>query len=58
MKCSENAVVFKNSVEKERTYDFLAGLNAEYDAVKLQILSKTELPSLNEAISIVRAEEG
>ena len=57
MKCSEDAIIQKKFVENERTYDFLAGLNIEY-VVRVQILGKSEFPSLNEAISIVRAEEG
>jgi len=30
----------------------------EFNAVRVQILSKVDLPSLNEVISLVRAEEG
>ena len=37
-------------------YDFLAGLNVELDQVKVQILGKESLPSLNEAFAIVRGE--
>jgi len=58
MKCSEDAALLKRFVEKDRIYDFLAGLNVEFDAVRVQILGKEELPSLNETIAIVRAEEG
>jgi len=57
MKCSEDAALHKRFVEKERTYDFLASLNIDFDAVRVQILSKEDLPSLNEVISIVRAKE-
>ena len=57
MKCSKDAAIQNRFVE-ERTCDFLAGLNAEYDAVRVQILGKSDLPSLNEAISIVRVEKG
>ncbi|KAL5764323.1 hypothetical protein ACOSP7_016679 [Xanthoceras sorbifolium] len=58
MKCSEDAVRLKRFVEKDRTYDFLAGLNMEFDEVQVQVLSKEELSSLNETISIILAEEG
>jgi len=58
MKCSEDVAIHKKCVENERTYDFLASLKVECDAVRVQILGKPELPSLKEAISIVRAEEG
>ncbi|KAK2965727.1 LOW QUALITY PROTEIN: hypothetical protein RJ640_025453, partial [Escallonia rubra] len=57
MKCSDDAAVLKNFIEKDRTYDFLAGLNIEFDQVRIQILGKEELPSLNEIISIINAEE-
>ncbi|KAK8317667.1 hypothetical protein V6Z12_A13G124300 [Gossypium hirsutum] len=58
MKCSEDAALLKRFVEKDRIYDFLAGLNVEFDAIRVQILGKEELPSLNETIAIVRVEEG
>ena len=46
----------KNYVKKDRVYDFLVGLNAEFDQVRVQILSK-KLSTLNETISIIRADE-
>ncbi|XP_009798195.1 uncharacterized protein LOC107817595 [Nicotiana tabacum] len=58
MRCPEDAVTLKRFIEREHTYDFLAGLNVELDRVRVQVLGKEELPSLNEAVSIVRAEEG
>ncbi|XP_070056856.1 uncharacterized protein LOC142167291 [Nicotiana tabacum] len=58
MLCPKDAVTLKRFIERERTYEFLAGLNVELDPVRVQILGKEELPSLNEAVSIVRAEEG
>ncbi|XP_073148285.1 uncharacterized protein [Henckelia pumila] len=58
MKCSDDAALLKRLVEKDRIYDFLAGLNIEFDAVRVQILGKEDLPTLNETIAIVRAEEG
>ena len=58
MKCSEDAALLKRFVEKDRIYDFLAGLNMEFEAVRVPILGKEDLPSLNETIAIVHAEEG
>ena len=58
MKCSEDATLHKRFVENERTDDFLAGLNIEFDAVRIQILGKEDIPSLNEVISLIRAEKG
>ena len=55
-KSLENVTILKNYIEKYRVYDFLVGLNAEFDQVRVQILSK-ELPILNETISIIRAKE-
>ena len=57
MKCSDDTAVLKNFIEKDRIYDFLAGLNVEFDQVKVQILGKKDLPSLNETIFIINAEE-
>ncbi|XP_020677216.1 uncharacterized protein LOC110095849, partial [Dendrobium catenatum] len=57
IRCPEDAAILKNFIEKNRVYDFLAGLNAEYDQVRVQILGKEEMSSLNETISLIRAEE-
>ena len=56
-KCSEDAAILKSFIEKDRVYDFLAGLNVEFDQVRVQILGKDEIPTLNETISLIRAEE-
>ena len=55
-KCLEDVAILKNYIEIDWVYDFLVGLNAEFDQVKVQILSK-ELPNLNETIFIIRVEE-
>ena len=39
-KCSEDAVVLKDFIEQDRVYDFLVGLNPEFDQVRIQILGK------------------
>ena len=51
-KCLKDAAILKNPIKKNRVYDFLVALNAEFDQVKVQILSK-ELSTLNETISII-----
>ncbi|XP_059639462.1 uncharacterized protein LOC132281810 [Cornus florida] len=56
-KCPEDAAILKGFIEKDRVYDFLAGLNAEFDQVRVQILGKEEVPSLNETISLIQAEK-
>ncbi|KAG0455167.1 hypothetical protein HPP92_024459 [Vanilla planifolia] len=57
MKSPEDAAILKKFIEKDRVYDFLAGLNPEFDQVRIQILGKEETPPLEETISLVRAEE-
>lgn len=58
MKCTEDAALSFKFIEGERIYEFLAGLNMEFDEVRVQILGKEELSSLNEAFVIIRREEG
>jgi len=58
MQCNDDAVILKNYVERERIFEFLAGLNIEFDQIRVQILGKESLPSLNEVFSVIRAEEG
>ncbi|XP_071918696.1 uncharacterized protein [Coffea arabica] len=53
----EDAATLKNFIEKDRVYDFLTGLNVEFDQVRVQILGKERLSSLNETISLIRTEE-
>ena len=58
MKCSEDAAMMLKFVQSDRIFEFLVGLNVEYDQVKVQVLGKEDLPHLNEVLSIIRAEEG
>ncbi|KAK2433017.1 putative mitochondrial protein [Trifolium repens] len=55
--CSADAATLKKFIEQDRVYDFLVGLNSEFDQVRIQILGKQEVPSFNEVIAIVRSEE-
>lgn len=57
MKCSEDAALFKDFIHKQRSYQLLAGLNSEFDLIRVQILGQKDFPSLEEIIFIVRAEE-
>ncbi|GAV70798.1 UBN2_3 domain-containing protein, partial [Cephalotus follicularis] len=57
MMSPEDAATLKIFIEKDRVYDFLAGLNPEFDQDRIQILEKEEIPSLEETISLIRAEE-
>ncbi|KAJ1395298.1 gag-polypeptide of LTR copia-type [Sesbania bispinosa] len=56
-RCSEDSAILKEYIEQDRVYDFLVGLNPEYDQVRIQILGKEKVPGLNEVIAIVRSEE-
>ena len=58
MKYSKDATIYQEFIDKERLFDFLASLNGEFDQVRVQILGRDPLPSLNEAFAIVRGEEG
>lgn len=57
MKNNDDAATLKAFIEKDRTYNFLASLNVEYDQVRVQILGKDDFPSLNKVISIILAKE-
>lgn len=57
MKCSKDAAILKNYIGKDRMYDFLARLNPKFDQVRIQILGKEDIPSLEEVISLIHVEE-
>ncbi|KAL0406119.1 UNVERIFIED_CONTAM: hypothetical protein Slati_3925800 [Sesamum latifolium] len=57
MKCTDNVVMLKDFVEKDRIFEFIAGLNAEFDQIHIQILGRETLPSLSETFAIIRAEK-
>ena len=48
---------FKQKMENERVFEFLAGLNRELDNVRSRVLSRRPLPSIREVFSEVRLEE-
>lgn len=50
-------VKFQKLIEKERNFDFLAGLNIEYDLIRLQVLGNDPFPSLEQAHVHVQQEE-
>ena len=56
-KCREDAAVLKDFIEQYRVYDFLVGLNPEFDQVRIQILGKLEVPCFNEVVRLIRGEE-
>ena len=58
MKCSEDAAMLRKFVDRERIFKFLVGLNIEFDQVRVQVLRKEDLSSINEVFSIIRGKEG
>ena len=58
IKCSEDAAMFRKFIEREQIFEFLADLNVEFDEVRVQVLGKEDLSSINEVFSIIGAEEG
>lgn len=57
IECSKDATVLKKLVEKARAYQFMIVPNEEYDQVRVQILIKEEMSSLNEIMFLVSAEK-
>lgn len=57
MVCKTDAAALHQIMERDRIVEFLASLNQEFDQVRVQVLGKDKLPSLNEVFSIVRSEE-
>ncbi|CAA7401997.1 unnamed protein product [Spirodela intermedia] len=52
-----DAALYREEIERDRTFEYLVELNSEYDQVRIQILGREKLPPLNEVISLVRGEE-
>ena len=50
--------MLRKFVEREQIFEFLVGLNVEFDQVQVQVLGKEDLSSINEVFSIIQAEEG
>ena len=56
MVCSEDATTLSQIFERHRIIEFLAGLNPEFDQVRIQVLDRDILPNLNEVFAIIRSE--
>ena len=56
-KCPKDGAVLKDFIEQDRVYDFLVGLNLEFDQVRIQILGKHEVSCFNEVVAMIRGEE-
>ena len=57
IKCSEDATTINAKVKRDRVVEFLVGLNIDFDQVRVKVLGREKLPSLNEVFSIVQSEE-
>nr|CAD1822861.1 unnamed protein product [Ananas comosus var. bracteatus] len=55
--CPSDATKFQKLMEKERVYDFLAGLQAEYDPIRVQVLGRDPFPSLCQTYAFVQQKE-
>ena len=58
MKNSKAATISPKFIERNQMFEFLIGLNMQYNQIRIQLLGKESLTSLNEAFSIIRAKEG
>ena len=56
-KCPEDAAILKDFIEQDRVYDFLVGLNPEFDRVRIHILGKQKVPCFNEVVALIQGEE-
>ena len=56
-KCPKDATILKDFIEQDRVFDFLVGLNPEFDQVRIQILGKPEVLCFSEVVAIIRNEE-
>jgi hypothetical protein len=57
MECSQDTIILNAVIKRDRIFDFLAGLNVEFDPIRVQILGKEKLPNLTEVFYTVRSEE-
>ncbi|KAL6323722.1 hypothetical protein AAG906_002190 [Vitis piasezkii] len=56
-KSAEDGLHHKETMEDNRIFKFLAGLNVEFDEVRGRIIGRQPLPSIGEVFSEVRREE-
>lgn len=55
--CSQDVVAYNAKVKRTHIFEFLTGLNAEFELVRVHILSRDTLPSLNEIYAFVQSED-
>ncbi|PIA52948.1 hypothetical protein AQUCO_01000658v1 [Aquilegia coerulea] len=52
-----DAKIYTKLIEKQRVFQFLAGLNSEFEYARVHILNREPFPNLNEAYSSVLSDE-
>ncbi|XP_056165308.1 uncharacterized protein LOC130137628 [Syzygium oleosum] len=52
-----DAAAFRKRVDKFRVFEFLAGLNMEYDQIRAQILCRVPFPTLEQSYAVIHLEE-
>ncbi|XP_073129675.1 uncharacterized protein [Henckelia pumila] len=55
--CAECSIKKKTNLDKERVFDFLAGLNLNLDDVRGRVVARDPFPSTEDAFAEVRREE-
>lgn len=56
-KCKEDITTYTRYVEDFQIYEFLVGLNSEYEELRVNIIGKDPLPSLNEVYAYLNREK-
>ena len=56
MKCAEDITLFNSFIQRQRLYQFLAGINDNLDNEKCDLLHQDPLPTINTAYTTIRRE--
>ncbi|KAJ1418852.1 Retrotransposon gag domain [Sesbania bispinosa] len=51
-KCTEDSALLKEYIKQDSVYDFLVGLNPEFDQVRIQILGKQKSPAVENSAMV------
>lgn len=55
--CAEDSAMISSMIERDRIFEFLNGLNKEYEQIRSFLLRMEPLPSLREVFSNINSEE-
>jgi hypothetical protein len=56
MICAADLRTRQEEIQKDRIYDFLAGLDEVFDSIRSDLLRKKSVPSIEECFNTVRRE--